>query len=489
MKRARIIFPVAAIGVLACSGSDQKPDLRDFNVIYILADDLGYGDLGCYGQTLIKTPNIDRMAAQGMRFTQHYAGSTVSAPSRSSLMTGLHTGHTFIRGNKQAINKKGEASEGQYPIPADTYTLAKMFKEAGYATGAFGKWGLGSPGSEGDPMNQGFDQFFGYNCQSMAHKYYPEYLWHNCDTVWLEGNDTRNMSTYSHDLIHAEALKFIEQHRNGKFFAYLPYTLPHAEIVVPDDSILHSYLGKFEERPYISKNGGNYGIDFNYPAYMSQPEPYAHFAAMVSRLDLYVGQVMEKVKELGIEGKTIILLSSDNGPHREGGANPDYFKSYGPLRGVKRDLYEGGIRVPMIASCPGVIAENSVNDLVSAFWDIMPTFAQMTGTQLRYPTDGISILPSLTGTKGQKQHDFLYWEFHEQGGRIAVRMGEWKGIKQNVMKDPGAPMELYDLSTDLHEDRNVAADHPDIVAKIEKIMLESRTPSEVFKFTEKSREI
>ena len=490
MKREKIILSVAAIGALAsCSGTNQAPNLRDFNVIYILADDLGYGDLGCYGQTLIKTPNIDRMAAQGMRFTQHYAGCTVSAPSRSSLMTGLHTGHTFIRGNKQVTGKNGEEIEGQYPIPADTYTLSRMFKEAGYATGAFGKWGLGSPGSEGDPTYQGFDEFFGYNCQAMAHKYYPQYLWHNRDTVWLEGNDTRNMVTYSADLIHAEALKFIEQHRHEKFFAYLAYTLPHAEVVAPDDSILQQYNGKFEERPFVSPNGGNYGIDFNYSSYMSQPKPYANFAAMISRLDMYVGQVMEQVKALGLEGKTLIIFTSDNGPHKEGGANPDFFKSYGPLRGVKRDLYEGGIRVPMIARCPGVIAENSVNDMVSTFWDMMPTFAAVTGTKLSRPTDGISIIPTLTGAKGQQQHDFLYWEFHEMGGKIAVRMGDWKGIRLNVMKNPNAPLELYDLSTDIHEDHNVAADHPDIVAKIEKIMRDSHTPSAVFKFTEKSGEI
>ncbi len=477
--RNQLIFTVGSLGLLSgCAPGEEQP--KDLNVIYILADDLGYGDLGCYGQTRIQTPNIDRLAAEGMLFTQHYAGCTVSAPSRSVLMTGQHTGHTPIRGNKGGTGDG--TTEGQHPLPAGTYTLGRMFQQAGYVTGTFGKWGLGSPGSEGDPTEQGFDEFFGYNCQALAHKYYPTHLWHNREKVVLDGNDLAHKAQYSHDLIQRRALDFIRQNGDRKFFAFLAYTLPHAELLVPEDEILQSYRGRFEERPYVAKNG-DYSSEGKHPThYCSQPEPRASFAAMVTRLDRYVGEVMALVDSLGLRDRTLIVFTSDNGPHREGGADPDFFDSYGPLRGIKRDMYEGGIRVPMIARCPGTVAPGTRTDHVSAFWDVLPTFAEMTGTEIPTAVDGISFLPTLLGAEGQRQHEYLYWEFHEAGGKMAVRLGNWKGVRLQVGRDPEGPIELYDLSTDLHEDHNVADQHPEIVSRMAEIMRTARTPSELFHF-------
>ena len=482
--RPQAILPFATLALLGgCNGPDAG---TRYNVIYILADDLGYGDLGCYGQERIQTPNIDRMADQGMRFLQHYAGSAVSAPSRSSLMTGQHTGHTPIRGNKP----RGKGLEGQYPIPASAYTLAEMFRDAGYETGAFGKWGLGYPGSEGDPVYQGFDEFFGINCQVMAHRYYPEYLWHNLEKYPLEGNDRIHRKQYSQDVIHERALRFIAENRSRDFFAFIPYTLPHAELLVPEDSILQSYRADLvETNSYEGVPGSAYGPDMEYMQYCPQREPHAQFASMVSRLDAYVGDVMDLIDSLGLAEKTIIVFASDNGPHREGGADPDFFVSYGPLRGIKRDLYEGGIRVPMIVRCPGTVAAGTTSDHVCAFWDIMPTFAQMIGVADTLETDGISFWPTLTGRGVQGERPYLYWEFHEQGGKVAVRMGRWKGIRIGVLRNPHAKTQLYDLETDPHEDRDVAAEYPDIVEQIESIMQEAHVPSPVFPFEQLSGEI
>lgn len=479
MRNPYLLPTLASLGALAGCASQPAPP-QGLNVIYILADDLGYGDLGCYGQTRIATPNIDRLAAEGMLFTQHYAGCTVSAPSRSVLMTGLHTGHTPIRGNRGGA--AGLDAEGQYPLPAGTYTLGRMFREAGYATGIFGKWGLGYPGSEGDPTEQGFDEFFGYNCQALAHKYYPTHLWHNREKIVLEGNDLAHRVQYSPDLIQRRALDFIRGHRDGRFFAMLTYTLPHAELTVPDDELLRSYLGRFEEPPYVATRGDYTPEGRDAVRYCSQPAPHATFAAMVSRLDRYVGEVMALVDSLGLRDRTLIVFASDNGPHREGGGDPDFFDSYGPLRGIKRDLYEGGIRVPMIASCPGVVPAGVRSDLVSAFWDILPTFADLTRTMLPVEVDGLSLLPTLTGRGTQQQHEYLYWEFHEEGGKMAVRLGDWKGVRLRVADDPEGPIELYNLATDLGEEHDVAAQHPDIVERMAEIMRTARTPSPLFHF-------
>jgi len=444
------------------------------NIVYILADDLGYGDIGCYGQKIIQTPNIDKLANEGMLFTQHYAGCTVSAPSRSSLMTGLHTGHTFIRGNKEY------GAEGQYPLPGNTFTVAKMLKEEGYATGAFGKWGLGSPGSEGDPTNLGFDEFYGYNSQMLAHNYYPYYLYHNKEKVILEGNAGNKKEQYAQDLIHQEAIHFIRQNAAKKFFLFLPYVLPHAELTSPDDSIRDIYKGRIvETKPY---KGVEAGKGYKAGGYGSSMNPHTDFAAMISRLDAYVGDVVSELKRLGLDKKTIVVFTSDNGPHREGGADPDFFNSYGPLRGVKRDMFEGGIRVPMIVSWPGKIKVGSKSDHVSAFWDMMPTFKELAGIKSTFKTDGISLVPTLLSQNNQKSHKYLYWEFHEAGGKIAVRKGNWKGIKLNYGKNPNATMLLYDLSADIHEDHNLADKYPKVVAELEAIVLKARTKSEIFNF-------
>lgn len=454
-------------GTIACKKEAAKQETPPpINVVYILADDLGYGDIGCYGQQKIKTPNIDRMSQEGMLFTQHYAGCTVSAPSRCSLMTGLHTGHSQIRGNKEI------KPEGQQPMTADTYTLGKLMKSAGYATGIFGKWGLGYPGSTSVPTNMGFDEFFGYNCQRQAHTYYPDHLWHNNDTIFLHDNENDGRQIYSQDLIHEQAMKFIRDHKENPFFAVLTYTLPHAELNLPHDSIYQMYENAFEEVPY--KNGGYYDSE----------KPYASFAAMVTRLDKYVGDIMAELKELGLDKNTIVIFTSDNGPHQEGGANPDYFKSYGPLRGVKRDVYEGGIRVPMIAWCPEKIKAGVKTDHISAFWDVMPTLAELTGTTLPVVGDGISFLPTLLTQEGQKQHDYLYWEFHELNGREALRMGNWKLIRQPIVGQ--TILELYDLSTDIHEDNNLSEQQPEKVKELAAIMDGARTESPLFNFGRQS---
>ena len=452
-------------GMSACKKEAPAKEVP-MNVIYILADDLGYGDIGCYGQQKIKTPNIDRMAQEGMLFTQHYAGCTVSAPSRCSLMTGLHTGHSQIRGNMEI------KPEGQQPMAADTYTLGKLMKSAGYTTGIFGKWGLGYPGSSSVPSNMGFDEFFGYNCQRQAHSYYPDHLWHNNDTVFLHENDNEGLQVYSQDLIHEQALKFIRDNKDKPFYAMLTYTLPHAELNLPHDSIYRMYENAFEEVPYDGKMG-----------YHPSEKPYASFAAMVSRLDKYVGDVMAELKELGLDKNTIVIFTSDNGPHREGGANPDYFLSYGPLKGVKRDVYEGGIRVPMVAWCPDKIKAGVKNDHISAFWDVMPTLAELTGVALPETGDGISFLPTLFSKDGQKQHEYLYWEFHELNGREALRSGNWKLIRQPIVGE--TILELYDLSSDIHEDNNLAQQNPEKVKELEVLMDGARTESPLFNFGRK----
>lgn len=435
------------------------------NIIYILADDLGYGDLGCYGQTKFETPNLDRMAAEGMLFTQHYAGSTVCAPSRSVLLTGQHTGHTPIRGNKEYN------PEGQHPMSHTAYTLAEMLKEAGYATGAFGKWGLGFVGTEGDPNNQGFDEFYGYNCQRQAHRYYPMHLWHNSQKISLEGNDFKNTEVYAGDLIHEQALKFIDDNKDQPFFMYYPNVIPHAELIMPEGEMMNKYRGKFEEQPHVdNRPGANYGDEpFEVKYYCSQPEPRTTFAAMVSLLDKQVGEVFGKLKELGIDDNTIVMFSSDNGPHKEGGADPDFFNSNGGLRGYKRDLYEGGVRAPMIVRWPSKIKGRSKSSHVSAFWDVMPTLADAAGVPVPKNIDGISFMPELVGEQ-QEQHDYLYWEFHEQGGKQAVRKGKWKAVRLNCFDEAKTTVELYDLSADKGEENNVAAEYPQIVEEMLVIM-------------------
>lgn len=445
--------------------NNEKATDKPVNVIYILADDLGYGDLGCYGQQKIKTPHIDRMAAEGMLFTQHYAGCTVSAPSRASLMTGLHTGHTQIRGNKEI------KPEGQQAMQVNTYTLGKLMKSANYTTGIFGKWGLGYPGSDSEPNKMGFDEFYGYNCQREAHSYYPEHLWHNGEKVILLTNENRGMNIYSQDLIHEKAIRFIRDNKQKPFFAMLTYTLPHAELNLPHDSIYQQYENLFAEKPYDGKNG-----------YYDVEKPHASFAAMVTRLDMYVGEILDELKKQGLDKNTLVIFTSDNGPHREGGADPDFFNSYGPLKGIKRDLYEGGIRVPMIAWMPEKIAANTRSEHISAFWDVMPTLAELSNIKLPTKTDGISMLPTLFSNNRQKEHEYLYWEFHELGGRQAIRKGDWKAIRLNVGTPERTAVELYNLKNDLHEDNNLAKDNPEILEELILLIDRARTESELFNF-------
>jgi len=469
-----ILSLLSVIALLFTFGCSLKPSAAPPNIIYILADDLGYGDLGCYGQEKFSTPYLDQLARDGIRFTRHYSGSTVCAPSRSVLMTGFHTGHTPIRGNREV------KPEGQAPLPASAVTMAELLKEAGYVTGAFGKWGLGFPGSEGDPKNQGFDYFFGYNCQRYAHRYYPEYLWENTEKFYLEGNDWTHTHTYAPDVIQQKTIDFIKENKDRNFFAYVPIVIPHAELIVPDDDIYSMYLGTYPEEAFVGRPGADYGPEMNISMYCSQPNPHATFAAMVFRIDSYVGQIVSTLEELGISENTIVMFTSDNGPHQEGGADPAFFNSSGGLRGVKRDLYEGGIRVPFLVSWPGTVEAGRISDHISAFWDVLPTIADLSGFQLDH-TDGLSFLPELLG-EDQVSHESLYWEFHERGGKQAVLKDEWKAVRLNVGKDPKGPLELYNLESDPLEKNNVASEHPDLVQIFSQMMEDEREDSKNFNF-------
>ena len=469
--------------LVSCNTNQEKStseiETKKPNVVFILADDLGYGDLGVTGQTKISTPNIDRLAGQGLLFTNHYTGTTVCAPSRSALMTGLHTGHTPIRGNFEV------QPEGQYPMPDTLLTIPKMMKKAGYATGAFGKWGLGFIGTSGDPNNQGFDRFFGYNCQRYAHRYYPEYLWDNSQKVMLEGNDWTNKTTYAPELIHQESLKFIEINKEKPFFMFVPMVTPHAELAASDTVLLRKYREMFgEEKPYNAPKGHDYGPDIIIPGYQSVEYPRATYAAMVEQLDRQVGEIVSKLEELGLTENTIIIFASDNGPHQEGGNDPDFFQSNAGKRGYKRDLYEGGIKTSLIVKWPGQTKPGTQTEHVSAFWDFLPTLAEIVGEKIEGEIDGISLVPTLKGESGQKQHDYLYWEFVELGGRQAIRKGYWKAVRLNVKKDKNAPIELYNLKNDPSESIDVSAENPDLVNEMAKLFMEARTTNPVFKLFE-----
>jgi arylsulfatase A-like enzyme len=470
-------------GFLLFSMMACQPQVKQPNIIYILADDLGYGDLSCFGQKHFSTPNIDKLASEGMLFTQHYAGTSVCSPSRSSLMTGMNTGHTPIRGNKDW------GTEGQWPMDSAACTLAEMLKSAGYLTGGFGKWGLGFFGTEGEPKAQGFDEFFGFNCQRLAHNYFPSHLWDNRKKVELKGNVGDAFGEYAPEIIHQRALQFIKKNKGKPFFLYYSTTIPHAELLLPEKH-LAEFRGKFlPEKKYDGSLPGDTthrtgGLGFRLGSYGYQEECHAAFASMVTLLDKHVGEVVAKLKELGLDKNTIVIFSSDNGPHVEGGADPDYFDSNGALRGYKRDLYEGGIRVPMVAWCPGKIKAGSKTDHISAFWDIMPTFAELAGITPPDNIQGISFLPTLFGEPGQKEHEYMYWEFHEQRGKQAVREGKWKAVKLNASTDSlnQDSIELYDLFVDIGEQHNIAADHLEIVEQMRVIMKKEHAPSEIFPF-------
>ena len=446
---------LVALAFLFCLSANA--DTKKTNIILIMVDDAGYGDFGCYGQKLFTTPNIDRMAASGMLFTQHYSGSTVCAPTRCSIMNGVHTGHAFVRGNREV------QPEGQAPIPSDMITIPKLLRKAGYVTGMFGKWGLGAPKSSGDPMNQGWDEFFGYNCQRQAHTFYPKHLWHNSEKVMLDGK------TYSHDLIQEKALQFIRDNEKKSFFAYLPLTIPHAAMQCPEEDVA-PFRKKFSQ--FENKIG-------KYSHGSIIRNPVAAFAGMMTRMDRGIGQILDLLNELDIAENTLVLFTSDNGPHYEGGHQPEFFNSNGPLKGHKRDLYEGGIRVPLIAYWPGKIKSGSVSNHICAHWDLMPTFCELAKISAPNHTDGISYIPALTGKK-QKKHAYLYWEFHSYGNAQAIRMGDWKGIRLKVKNNPNAPIQLFNLKKDIGETNNIAANHPDIIRRFTKLFKTAHTPSERF---------
>lgn len=429
------------------------------NFVYILLDDAGVGDLGCYGQEKFATPRIDSLAREGMRFTQHYAGCTVCAPTRGTLMTGLHTGHGYIRGNRD------HPPEGQQPLPADSVTIPRLLKQAGYATGAFGKWGLGSPGSEGDPARH-FDVFYGYNCQREAHNYYPGHLWANEKRVELDGK------TYSHGLIMEKALAFVRENRERPFFVYLPVAIPHAAMQVPESDLapFRARFPEFEE--VVGKYSGT-----------EVKNPVAAFAAMMTRLDSDIGTLLALLKELGIDDNTVVMLSSDNGPHVEGGHRPDLFNSAAGLRGHKRDLYEGGIRTPFLMRWPGKIQPSTVSDLPSAHWDLLPTLCELAGVKAPEGIDGHSLVPTLVGKpEDQRRHDYLYWEFHEQGGKRALRFGDWKAVQLGMNQAQPGSVELYSLKKDPAEENDVAASHPEEVARAVKYFSGARTESVFWNF-------
>jgi arylsulfatase A len=447
---------IAATVLCMLAGARQHAQAPRPNIIFIQADDLGYGDLSVYGQSRFQTPSIDRLAKNGIRFTNYYAGTTVCAPSRGSLMTGLHTGHSWVRGNLAGMSLRGEDR-----------TIATTLRESGYRTALIGKWGLGESDSPGRPDRKGFEYSFGYLSQTHAHRQFTDHLYRNAQRVEVGQNE------YSNDLFTRETMSFIEKQDNRPFFVYLNYTVPHAELRVPDDS-MQTYTGKFPETPFANAaaDARQTGPDEPSLGYRSQPEPHAAFAAMITRMDRDVGRIVDLLRTRGLAERTLVIFTSDNGPHKEGGADPDFFSSSGGLRGIKRDMYEGGIRVPMIATWPGVIPAGSTSDYAAAHWDWFPTFAELAGLAAPQGLDGVSIARALRGAP-QPAHEFMYWEFHERGFQQAVRMGNWKAVR--LAKDQ--PLELYDLTTDRSEKINVASQHADVVARIEAYLKTARTES------------
>ena len=462
MRFIRVLFLLALLPIAALAA--DKP-----NIIYIMADDLGYGDLSSMGQQHFETKFLDQMRAEGMLFTQFYSGSTVCAPSRSCIMTGQHTGNTTVRGNHG--NAGPRELRGRVGLEPDDITIAEVLKKHGYTTGLVGKWGIGEEGSGVTPTEKGFDFFYGFLNQRNAHNFYPPFLWKNQEKILFPENDTDAMTgQFAHDLMTDEALAFVDRNAQNPFFLYLAYTIPHAEMTAPN---IDEWIGKFGEETTYLKRGGSYG---------TQENPKAAFAAMVTRLDRDVGRLIDLLKQKGIDENTLIIFTSDNGPHGEGGHDYEFFDSNGPLRGMKRDLYEGGIRVPFIVRWPGKVEANSTSDHIGAFWDFFPTALDLAGAESKASIDGISILPTLLGQDNQAEHEYLYWEFFEYGGRQAVRKGDWKGIRYNVNRPRKRPLRLYNLANDIGEEHNIAMEHPEIVEDLERIIAEAHSESPYFKF-------
>ena len=471
-------------GLAACAQAPAEPARP--NIVYILADDLGYGEVGAYGQEVIRTPSLDRLAREGMRLTQHYSGSAVCAPSRGSLLTGLHTGHAYIRDNDEMAERgdvwRDPELEGQRPLPEGTTTIGHLLQRVGYETAAIGKWGLGWTGSSGDPNRQGFDHFFGYICQRVAHNHYPTHLWRNgvrvpldnepfhAHQAFLEGADPNDPASYerysgaqyAHDLLTDEALEFVRRERDQPFFLYLPYTIPHVALQVPEDTLAE--YDHLEDEPYLGDN-----------SYLPHRRPRAAYAAMITRMDRDIGRLLDLLDELGLAESTVVLFSSDNGPTYVSGVDREFFASSGGLRGRKGQLYEGGIRVPMIVRWPGRVAAGSQSDLVSAFWDVLPTLTELAGAQTPAGLDGFSMLPTLLGRDDeQRRHDYLYWE-HARSWQ-AIRQGDWKAVR----KSPAQPLELYHLARDPTESTDLAPGNPDLIDRLERLMVAARTESALF---------
>jgi arylsulfatase len=501
------VLPFSLVLLLVSCSTDEKRTNRP-NIIYILADDLGYGELGAYGQEKIETPNLDKLATSGMIFSQHYSGSPVCAPSRGVLLTGLHTGHSYVRGNDEWASRgavwdytemiKDPGLEGQRPIPSGTVTIGSVLKTAGYKTAVVGKWGLGAPGTEGVPGNLGFDLFYGYNCQRQAHTYFPVHLWKNDKRVFLNndtispgtklnpGADPYNKDSYSNfwlneyspDLMFKEITSFINENSNNPFFLYWATPIPHAAIQAPPEWVEY-YVEKFgDEEPYTGDRG-----------YFPNRYPHAAYAAMISYLDNQVGLMVKQLKELGIYDNTVIIFTSDNGPTYNGGTDSPWFNSAGEFRDeygfTKGFVYEGGIRVPMIASWPGIIKAGSKSDHISAFWDVLPTLSEIAGAMIPDSLDGISFLPTLRGESTQIEHKYLYWEFPSYGGQQAVRMGDWKAIRKDIFNGNMA-LELYNLADDPTELKNVATENPEIIKTITEILQTAHKPAvlEPFKISQ-----
>ncbi len=483
------IAAAAVILTAACQISSGPEELKEEprpNIIYIYADDLGYNEVGSYGQAKIRTPNLDRLAAEGIRFTQHYSGSAVCAPSRSVLLTGKHTGHAYIRNNKELGGWGPEEPEGQWPLAAEEVTLAEILKQHGYATGAMGKWGLGGPDAHGRPNLQGFDHFYGYLCQRVAHNYYPTHLWRNDEKDMLAGNEYFDAhqkietpfqdradyerfkgTTYAPDAIATEALQFIRDHAEEPFFLYYPTIVPHVALQVPNDS-LAEYEGIFEDPPYLGDQ-----------SYLPHPEPRAAYAAMITRMDRNVGRILDLIVELDIDNDTIVMFSSDNGPTWVGGSDLEFFDGNGPFRGRKQQLFEGGIRVPMIARWPGHISAGKVTDHLSAQWDVLPTVLELVGAAETIPTniDGISFAPTLLAEGSQATHDVMYWEL---GRQQAVRAGNWKLYRSGNADGEIDTVELFNLYDDPSEETNLAAERLEILNEMLELAQRSRTPSALF---------
>jgi len=451
-----VALAFAALAVQCDASHGQAPEntpaARPPNIVLIVADDLGWGELGCYGQTKIHTPNIDRLAADGMRFTQFYAGAPVCAPSRCALLTGLHSGHGFIRNNIEVM------PEGQLPIPDATVTLAERLKSAGYATSGVGKWGLGGPTSAGQPNLQGFDHWFGFLCQRAAQHHYPTSLWRDRQLELLDANRQDN-AVYAPDLCADEAVKFVREPHAAPFFLYAAFTLPHLALQVPDDA-LAQYVGTFPDAPYDGRQG-----------YLPHKTPHAAYAAMVTKLDDYVGRICAALRERDLERDTVVFFISDNGPtyERTGGADSDFFASSGPMRGRKGSVYEGGLRVPLIARWTDHIQANCVSDLPCAVWDFTPTLLALAGAPPPAELDGVDLTPTLLNRGAQMRHEYLYWEFPDYGGQQAARFGDWKAVRRDMQLGNSA-LELYDLAHDVGETRDLAAAQPEVVARALEIL-------------------